>query len=161
MSSSSRRRTWPRAATRARSTVAHPATAAGAAPLRPSWRAAVGGLLAGMAGLGLVIVTIGTAEHLLLGGETRVWCEGTRGYDGNHGPVERCVRERHDTNLVASDEHLIELYRKESGGDRYEVHAWPLRGQDVEVDFTADSVTVRDGHGVSATYPNTVFDDTR
>lgn len=141
--------------------MAHPTTAGGASPRRPSCLAALGGLLAGVLSLGLALTAIGTAEYVLIGGETHEWCEGSRGYDGNHGPIERCVRERHNTNLVADDEHVIELYSKESGGDRYEVHAWPLRGQDVEVEFREDSVRVRDGHGVSATYPNSVFDDTR
>lgn len=161
MSSSSPPRTWPRAATSPPSPVRHPRTAAGAPPRRPSWWAAATGVLVGAAGLGLLVVGVGTTEHLLVGGETREWCEGTKGYDSNHGPVERCVRERDETHVIASDEHVIELYRGESGGDRYEVHAWPLRGEDVEVDFAEDSVTVRDGHGISATYPNSVFDDAR
>lgn len=138
-----------------------PAPGTEAPPRRSVWPAAVGGLLVGVVGLGLVLGGIGVAEDVLGGGGTREWCEGTQGYDSAHGPTERCVRERDDDNLVASDEHLIELYRAETGGDRFEVHAWPLRGEDVEVDFDEDSVTVRDGHGVSATYPNAVFDDTR
>ena len=119
------------------------------------------GLLTGAAGLGVAIASIGVAESVLVGGETREWCEGKQGYDSNHGPVERCVRERHETHLVADDEHVVELYRKESGGARYEVHPWPLTGQQVEVEFGDDSVTVSDGHGISATYPNSVFDDVR
>ena len=122
---------------------------------------ALGGVVGGTACLALALGSVGVAEDVLVGGQAREWCEGKRGYDSNHGPIERCVRERDDDNLVASDEHLIELYRAGSGGDRFEVHAWPLRGEDIEVDFDEDSVTVRDGHGVSATYPNTVFDDTR
>lgn len=122
---------------------------------------ALGGIAAGAAGLAVVLGGIGTAEHVLVGGETQEWCEGTQGYDGNHGAVERCVRERRNSNVVAADEHLVELYRAESGGDRYDVHAWPLTGQDIDVTFDDDSVTVSDGHGVSATYPNSVFDDTR
>ena len=106
------------------------------------------GLLTGAAGLGVAIASIGVAESVLVGGETREWCEGKQGYDSNHGPIERCVRERANHNLIASDEHDIELYRKETG-------------QQVEVEFGDDSVTVSDGHGISATYPNSVFDDVR
>ena len=128
---------------------------------RRPWGWALAGVVVGAAGLGIGLGSVGVAEYVLVGGETREWCEGTKGYDSNHGPVERCVRERHETHLVADDEHVVELYRKESGGARYEVHPWPLTGQQVEVEFGDDSVTVSDGHGISATYPNSVFDDVR
>lgn len=123
--------------------------------------AALGGVVAGAAGLGVLLGGVGTAEAVLVGGQTQEWCEGTQGYDNNHGPVERCVRERRNVNAIASDERVVELYRAESGGVRYETHPWPLTGQDVEVSFDEDSVTVSDDHGVSATYPNSVYDDAR
>lgn len=126
-----------------------------------TWPAALAGLLTGVAGLGLVLGGIGLVEDHAVGGETREWCEGTEGYDSHHGPVERCVRERDDPKLVASDEHHIELYRAGSDGARYEFHPWPVRGHDVEVDFGADGVTVSDEHGVRAYYPNSVYEDTR
>lgn len=105
---------------------------------------------------------IGLGESVLTGGQTREWCEGTKGYDSpTGGELERCIRERDDRNLVAPDEHLIEFYRGESGGARYEPHPWPLDGDEVEVDFGENGVTVSDGAGVSATYPNSVYDDAR
>ncbi len=124
------------------------------------WATALGGVTVGAAGLAIVLGGVGTAEHLLVGGETREWCEGSQGYESNHGPVERCVRERSNPNLVAPDEHVVELHTA-AAADRFETHPWPVTGQDVDVEFTAGSVTVRDEHGVSASYPSSAFDDAR
>ena len=96
------------------------------------------GLLTGAAGLGVAIASIGVAESVLVGGETREWCEGKQGYDSNHGPIERCVRERANHNLIASDEHDIELYRKESGGDRFDV-LFQGRGAGLAPEFGVDA----------------------
>lgn len=104
------------------------------------------------------------AESTLTGGQTRQWCEGTKGYDSpTGGELERCVRERDNANLVAPDEHLVEFYRKDSDGLRVEAHSWPVDGNgvEVEVEFGDDDVTVINGSGVRASYPNSVFDDAR
>lgn len=125
------------------------------------WPAALGGVAVGAAGLAVALGGIGLAESVLTGGQTREWCEGTAGYDSPAGgPLERCVRERDNRNIVAADEHLVEFYRKDSGGGRYEPHPWPLDGEDVEVDFGEDGVTIT-GEGISATYPSSVYDDAR
>lgn len=125
------------------------------------WLALLAGVVVGVGGVSLCAGAVFAAETSLTGGQTREWCEGDKGYDGPNGPLERCVRERDDTNLLADDEHTIEFYREDSGGDRYEAHAWPLDGDDVRVEFGDDSVTVTTAGGMTATYPNSVFDDSR
>lgn len=125
------------------------------------WPAALGGVAVGAAGLAVALGGIGLAESVLTGGQTREWCEGTKGYDSpTGGELERCVRERDNHHVVAPDEHRVEFYRKDSGGGRYEPHPWPLDGEDVEVDFAEDGVTIT-GEGISATYPSSVYDDAR
>ena len=124
------------------------------------WPLAVGCLLAGAVAVLFALVAAAAVEQSLVGGQTRHWCEGTQGYDSPTGPVERCVREREDHNLLADDRHQLELYRGGSP-DRYDAQPWPFRGDDVEVGFGANSVRVSDDAGVSVTYPNSVFDDSR
>ena len=125
------------------------------------WPYLAGGVAVGAATLALTVGAVGVVESTLIGGQTREWCEGTAGYDSPAGgPLERCVRERDNRNVVAADEHLVEFYRKDSGGERYEPHPWPLHVEEVEVDFGEDGVTIT-GDGVSATYPNSVYDDAR
>lgn len=102
------------------------------------------------------------AESVLTDGQTQEWCEGSAGYDSpTAGALERCVRERDNANLVAPDEHLVEFYREDSGGVRHEAHPWPVDGNGVKVEFGDESVTVTNDVGVRATYPNSVFDDSR
>ncbi len=124
------------------------------------WSTVLGAAAAGAAGTLLLLMGGATLEHLLVGGETRQWCEGTQGYDGPNGPLERCVRERDDGNLLADDVHRLELHRADVP-ERYARQPWPFGGEDVEVDFGPDSVTVTDGDGVTVTYPNSLYDDGR
>lgn len=122
------------------------------------WR--LGCLAAGAVAVLLALVIATAIEESLVGGHTRHWCEGTQGYESPNGAIERCVRERENHNLLADDRHQMEMYRGGSPG-RYEAHPWPFRGDDVTVDFRPDSVRVSDDAGVSVTYPNSVFDDSR
>ena len=123
------------------------------------WPAALGGCAAGAAGLLLVVGAVGLAESVLVGGQTREWCEALTD-DPTVTVQERCVRERDNVNIVASDEHLVEFYYRHTGGVRYEPHPWPLSGE-VEVEFGDGEVTLRNDAGMAATYPDEVFHDAR
>lgn len=131
------------------------------------WRRFGGGTVLGAAvavvALGLLVVGTGLVEGTVhRTGETeQSWCEGSRGYDSPQGPLERCVREQTITHLVAADRHEIQFYRADSGGVRFEPHPWPLDGSGIDVEFDDDGVTVTNDAGMSATYPNSVFDDAR
>lgn len=131
------------------------------------WRHVGGGALLGAAVavvvLGLLVAGTGLVEGTVpTTGETeQSWCEGSPGYDSNQGPLERCVREQTITHLVAADRHEIQFYRAASGATRHEPHPWPLDGSGIEVEFDDDGVTVTNDAGMSATYPNSVFDDAR
>ena len=124
------------------------------------WRLAVGCFVAGAVAVLLVLVAAAALEQSLVGGHTRHWCEGTRGYDSPTGAIERCVREREDHNLVADDRHQVELYRGGSP-DRYDAQPWPVRGDEITVVFEPDGVRVSDVEGTTVTYPNSLFDDSR
>ncbi|WP_068255750.1 hypothetical protein [Janibacter corallicola] len=121
---------------------------------------AVGCLVAGALAVLLALTATSVLETLLVGGQTRHWCEGTRSYESPSGPVQRCVRERDDHNLVVDDRHRLELYRGGSP-DRYDAQPWPFRGKEITVAFEPDGVRVSDAEGTTVTYPNSLYDDSR
>ncbi|NYF98610.1 hypothetical protein [Janibacter cremeus] len=128
------------------------------------WPAAVGGAIAAAFTLLLLAAVIFVAETVLLGGTTRQWCEESPTFEVGGKVATRCVRERVDTNLVASDVHDIEFFLTfdvPPPSTRFQPEPWPLAESDVEITFTDGEVTVGNARSMSSTYPDEVYEDTR